>query len=87
MKNVALRIFPHFLDKVVRSYELFCARLWRATLDMVARNFFIASTAISAPYELTVQNHDDGWVTLTDQHPTAIMVLNGSIHMEQILWL
>jgi hypothetical protein len=20
---------------------------------------------------------DDGWVTLTDQHPTAIMVLNG----------
>jgi hypothetical protein len=29
---------------------------------------------------------DDGWVTLTDQHPTALKVLNGkisSIHMEQ----
>jgi hypothetical protein len=36
----------------------------------------------------TVQNHDDGWVTLTDQHPTTLMVLNGkisSIHMEQII--
>jgi hypothetical protein len=26
---------------------------------------------------MTVQNHDDGWVTLTDQHPTALMVLIG----------
>jgi hypothetical protein len=37
----------------------------------------------------TVQNHDDGWVTLTDQRPTAIVVLNGkisSIELEQI-WL
>jgi hypothetical protein len=34
------------------------------------------------------ENHDDGWVTLTDQHPTALMVLNGkisSIRMEQII--
>jgi hypothetical protein len=38
----------------------------------------------------TVQNHDDGWVTLTDQHPTAIIILNGKIshiELEQILKL
>jgi hypothetical protein len=36
----------------------------------------------------TVQNHDDGWVTLTEQHSTAIMVLNGkisSVQLEQII--
>jgi hypothetical protein len=33
---------------------------------------------------LTVQNHDDGWVTLIDQHPTAIMVLNGKIFLYSI---
>jgi hypothetical protein len=40
---------------------------------------FIASTAYLLQFNegnFTVQNRDDGWVILTDQHPTAIMDLN-----------
>jgi hypothetical protein len=55
---------------------------------MVARKkFFIASTAISAPYELYLQNHESGRVLVGQGDPTIIIVLNGKIiHMEQI-WL
>jgi hypothetical protein len=56
---------------------------------MVARKSFYSHICSKWIGEISpFKTIDDGWVTSTDQHPTAIMVLNGEIspiHFEQII--